>query len=44
MLEDKRLAQIIMKAKSPEAACDLCIEEANKGGGRDNITAVVGFI
>ena len=44
MLDDKRLAEIIIEAKSPEAACDLCIEEVNKNGGKDNITAVVGFV
>jgi protein phosphatase len=44
MMPDEHLQEIIIQAESPEVACDLCISEANAGGGRDNITAAVSFV
>jgi protein phosphatase len=44
MLPDPQLALILQEAATPEAACDRMIAEANQAGGKDNITAVVGFM
>lgn len=44
MLEDKKIAEIIATAATPETACDTLIDQANQAGGKDNITAVVAFI
>ena len=44
MMADLRLHEIIAQSATPEEACDLCISEANAGGGRDNITAAISFI
>jgi len=44
MLPDPRLAVILQEAATPEDACDKMIAEANQAGGKDNITAVVGFV
>lgn len=44
MLPDPRLALILQEADTPEEACDRLIAEANQAGGKDNITAVVGFV
>ncbi|MBA3016435.1 MAG: protein phosphatase 2C domain-containing protein [Proteobacteria bacterium] len=44
MLPDARLESILRQASTPEEACDTLIAEANKAGGKDNITAVVGFV
>jgi len=38
---DPRIAQLLGDAPTASAACDQLISEANKGGGRDNITTVV---
>ncbi len=40
MVEDERVAQLLAKG-SPEEAVWALIEEANRGGGHDNITVVV---
>jgi len=44
MLPDPRLALILGESASPEEACERLIAEANQAGGKDNITAVVGFV
>ena len=44
MLPDPQLAKILQEAATPEEACDRMIAEANQAGGKDNITAVVGFV
>ena len=44
MLPDPQLASILQVAATPEEACDKMIAEANQAGGKDNITAVVGFM
>lgn len=44
MLPDPQLTLILQEAATPEAACDRMISEANQAGGKDNITAVVGFV
>lgn len=44
MLQDSHLELILRQAISPEEACDHLITAANKAGGKDNITAVVGFV
>jgi len=44
MLPDPRLAAILRQSASPEEACERLIAEANQAGGKDNITAVVGFV
>lgn len=44
MLTDEQLAAIIKRANSPEEACDTLIEQANRAGGKDNITAAVAFV
>jgi serine/threonine protein phosphatase PrpC len=35
------IAQLLSAAESPERACQLLIDEANRQGGEDNITVVV---
>jgi len=44
MLPDSSLATILSQAATPEEACDQLIAAANEAGGKDNITAVVGFV
>jgi len=44
MLPDPQLALILQEATTPEEACDRMIAEANQAGGKDNITAIVGFM
>lgn len=44
MLSDEVMATIISEASSPEKACDFLIEQANRAGGKDNITAAVAFV
>ncbi len=41
MVTDADIAKIILKAPTPEIACDQLINQANEAGGRDNITAVI---
>lgn len=40
-MDDQKIQKIILEANSPQAACDLLIEEANFAGGEDNITVIV---
>jgi len=44
MLPDPQMALILQQAATPEEACDRLIVEANQAGGKDNVTAVVGFV
>jgi protein phosphatase len=41
ILDDQKIQKIILEANSPQAACDLLIEEANSNGGEDNITLIL---
>lgn len=41
MLPDSELLAIVSGADSAEEACDQLVAEANKAGGKDNITAIV---
>jgi PPM family protein phosphatase len=41
MLSNPSIAVILDREREPEAACERLIEEANRAGGRDNITVVV---
>lgn len=44
MLPDPSIESILRQAITPEEACDTLITAANAAGGKDNITAVVGFV
>lgn len=44
MLTDESILKIISLAKRPIDACELLIDAANKKGGKDNITVIVGYI
>lgn len=41
MVEDDRIGEIIGKGLSTEETCHLLVTEANRNGGRDNITVVL---
>ncbi len=41
MLTDDKIHQVVMTYVDTEAACKTLVEEANKNGGSDNITAIV---
>ena len=41
-LPDSEMMKVVLKSKRPEKACEKLIKMANKKGGHDNITAVVG--
>ncbi len=41
LLDDQKIQKIIVDASSPQAACDLLIDEANAAGGDDNISALL---
>ncbi|MDO4482435.1 MAG: Stp1/IreP family PP2C-type Ser/Thr phosphatase [Bacillota bacterium] len=38
---DDRMAEIILGEVSPQNACEELVREANRSGGRDNITAII---
>lgn len=44
MITDEVMMEIILSANEPASICDLLIKTANANGGKDNITAVIGFI
>lgn len=44
MISDEIMLELILVAQKPDAICDLLINMANKKGGKDNITAVIGRI
>jgi protein phosphatase len=41
MVDDRRLAQLLMSRSEPERKVQALISEANGRGGLDNITAIV---
>ena len=41
MVADARIAAILAEEQEPQRACERLVAEANEGGGKDNITAVV---
>lgn len=41
MLTDEAIFELVHPAASPQAACDMLVEAANKAGGDDNITVVL---
>lgn len=41
MVPDEAIAAVLAAEPDPEAACRRLIDEANRNGGRDNVTAVV---
>ena len=44
MINDEIMLEIILFAQKPAAICDLLISKAIEKGGKDNITAVIGYI
>ena len=44
MLGEDRIHEILASASDPQAAADRLVEEANRAGGDDNITAIVVFV
>jgi serine/threonine protein phosphatase PrpC len=41
LLEDEQIYEIILKAKSPQEACDQLVDAANSSGGDDNISVIL---
>lgn len=41
MVNDRRIAQILLEGTSPESTCDRLVDAANAAGGSDNITVLV---
>jgi protein phosphatase len=41
MVGERGIARILRREDEPQAACDLLIQAANRGGGFDNVTVVV---
>ena len=41
MIRDDQIRDILLGAASPQDACDLLVEQANKNGGVDNITVII---
>ena len=44
MVRNPQIADILINAPDPQAACARLIEAANANGGEDNISAVVAFV
>jgi serine/threonine protein phosphatase PrpC len=44
MVSDETILDIFSFANDPVAACDSLVDAANKNGGKDNITVVIGYI
>lgn len=42
-LEDARITEILASGSNPGETCELLVDEANRNGGRDNITVVVAW-
>jgi len=43
MVDDAQIHTILKETSSPEADANTLVDEANKAGGKDNITALVMF-
>jgi protein phosphatase len=41
MVRDNKISDTLLKAKSPQAACDQMVEIANQNGGIDNISVIL---
>lgn len=41
MVRDNEIKDVVLKAESPQAACDQLVELANQNGGVDNISVIV---
>ncbi len=41
MIRDDQIRDILLGAASPQDACDLLVQQANKNGGVDNITVII---
>jgi protein phosphatase len=41
MVLDENIQHAVEKARTPQKACDVLIEEANRAGGEDNISVIV---
>ncbi|MDC4206293.1 MAG: SpoIIE family protein phosphatase [Candidatus Manganitrophus sp.] len=41
MVSDARIAEVLSSPSSIQSACDILIKEANRNGGKDNITCVL---
>jgi serine/threonine protein phosphatase PrpC len=41
MVLDSEITRILLQNPTPKAACDRLIQEANRNGGEDNVTAIV---
>ena len=44
MVSDDDILALAVSLKDPEAVCDRLVELANKQGGKDNITVIVGYV
>ena len=44
MVSDDDILTLAMSTKDPAAVCDRLVELANKQGGKDNITVIVGYV
>lgn len=44
MINDTDIADIIFRSHGPDDACNALIATANENGGKDNITAAIGYI
>lgn len=41
MVSEEQIAAILQQEMDPQCACERLVSEANKQGGKDNITAIV---
>ncbi|MBC8444842.1 MAG: Stp1/IreP family PP2C-type Ser/Thr phosphatase [Chloroflexi bacterium] len=41
MVRDPQIVSILQQARNPQDACDQLIDAANRGGGKDNIAAII---
>jgi serine/threonine protein phosphatase PrpC len=41
MVRDPEIASTLQQVRHPQDACDQLIDAANRGGGKDNIAAIV---
>jgi len=43
LVDDARIAELLLATDSPEVLCQALIDEANEAGGHDNVTVAVAF-